>query len=320
MPVRPEDYDKNDQGRVGPSMSPAVDFSLAVPPLAPQDSDLLRNHDALFAPRSFYLGWAVSRGLLVQWCAFQVAVSFLPVGLGLNILGFLIAVTALWFYLVPQMIGKEAGPSVDVVSLTQRAFIRQFLPTIWCALASVPAAAAGVFVAFSVLQDDAVPVAPLVFAATWLAGGAILNMLVFGLHGGWRVSLINVGGAVAGILLALLSLAASASVDFPPVERLKLATFICMQIAMMPIGVIILGWAINKTLHEHRATLQCPGPLLERPQDTYHIRINGQLIGPLERADIERRSARWRRLGIQVEVGQVGGQSFVSLSKFLSLP
>src|SRR5437867_2353677 len=50
----------------------------------------------------------------------------------------------------------------------------------------------------------------------------------------------------------------------------------------------------------------------------YHVRINGQTIGPLDVASLVQRSARWQTQRFSIEVAPVGSQAFVPLDQFLA--
>src|SRR5207249_3620132 len=50
----------------------------------------------------------------------------------------------------------------------------------------------------------------------------------------------------------------------------------------------------------------------------YRVRINGQIIGPIDTANLLARSKRWQRAGVTVEVAAVGSSTFVPLDKFLA--
>src|SRR5579864_4913008 len=48
----------------------------------------------------------------------------------------------------------------------------------------------------------------------------------------------------------------------------------------------------------------------------YQIRINGQLLGEMDRSDIERRSSKWRGTGASIEIAPAGNNNFVPLDSF----
>lgn len=53
---------------------------------------------------------------------------------------------------------------------------------------------------------------------------------------------------------------------------------------------------------------------------TFNVRINGQVLTAMSRADIEQRAAAWIRSGAAVEVEEQGSTGFVPLHQFLAAP
>src|SRR5579864_6169864 len=51
---------------------------------------------------------------------------------------------------------------------------------------------------------------------------------------------------------------------------------------------------------------------------SYLVRVNGQMIGTLERTELERRAIRWKQVGGSVEVAESGNQIFQPLDSLLS--
>jgi hypothetical protein len=167
-------------------------------------------------------------------------------------------VVALWFFFVPREIHKAQVPNASTAALTGRVYLRHILPALWTGITVIaPAVSISFLIAMKIAMPemdipDAAVSRSAVIVAVWLAGGSLLNLLVYGFRGGWRVSLINVAGMIAGLLAALLSLAISGAANMAPEIRFRLATFIATQFTMLPMGIVLLGWAIYATVERAR--------------------------------------------------------------------
>ena|SRR5438045_993844 len=219
----------------------------------------LRNASALLGPQAFRGGWNTSKILLAFWCPFQIVISFTDAAPAISTFGLLFAVLALWFFFVPREIRKAQVANASTAGLTGKVFLRHILPALWTGITVIaPAASMSFLIAMKIAMPEmeipgAVVSRSALIVAVWLAGGSLLNLLVYGFRGGWRVSLINVAGMIVGLLAALLSLVISGAANMAPAIRFRLATFIATQFTMLPMGIVLLGWAVYATVERARA-------------------------------------------------------------------
>jgi hypothetical protein len=217
----------------------------------------IRNPEAVLGAETYQLGWEAVRPILSIWIPVQLIAAFIEFGRQISGVALLFLILVLWLYAIPKVIRSRKPSRASTAGLTWGVFGRHILPGVWVGIsASVPTVAVAGLATNLFAQDSASTFnwyIPALAALIWYAAGSLLHLAIFGLSGGWRVSLLNLGGGIAGMLAGLLSFALSGSTKLDFAARFGLAVFVASQLAILPMGIAVTGWAIRATLGRAQA-------------------------------------------------------------------